>query len=111
MANVRTWDHLTKNGPVINGLDEYWVWNPIMREELINFHKVNENKIYEVGSPQFDYYLNNKESNRDLMEYFKVKNPENEFSLKNDSSILFLQLIGLIEGLEKSLLFIIFVKI
>ena len=50
-----------------------------MREELINFHKVNENKIYEVGSPQFDYYLNNKESNRDLMEYFKVKNPEMNF--------------------------------
>ena len=88
-GNVRTWDHLTKNGPVINGLDEYWVWNPIMREELINFHKVNENKIYEVGSPQFDYYLNNKESNRDLMEYFKVKNPENEFSLKSDTSLLF----------------------
>ena len=88
-GNVRTWDHLTKNGPVISGLDEYWVWNPIMKEELIKFHKINVDKIYEVGSPQFDYYLNNSEANKDLMEYFKVKNPENEFSLNNDSSILF----------------------
>ncbi|GIS28402.1 MAG: hypothetical protein CM15mP129_05990 [Chloroflexota bacterium] len=39
-GNVRTWDHLTKNGPVINGLDEYWVWNPIMKKELINFQKL-----------------------------------------------------------------------
>ena len=110
-GNVRTWDHLTKNGPVISGLDEYWVWNPIMKEELIKFHKVNEDKIYEVGSPQFDYYLNSKEANKDLMEYFKVKNPENELSLNNDSSVLFLQPIDHIEALEKNQLFIIFAKI
>ena len=32
---------------------------------------------------------NNEEANKNLMEFFKVKNPENEFSLNNDSSILF----------------------
>ena len=60
-----------------------------MKEELINFHKINENKIFEVGSPQFDYYLNNKEANKDLIEYYNVKDPINEFSLKTDSSLLF----------------------
>ena len=88
-GNVRTWDHLTKNGPVVNGLDEYWVWNPIMKEELIKFHNIDENKIFEVGSPQFDYYLNSKEANKDLIEYFNVEDPINEFSLKTDSSLLF----------------------
>ncbi|GIS28403.1 MAG: hypothetical protein CM15mP129_06000 [Chloroflexota bacterium] len=39
------------------------------------------------------------------MEYFKVKNPENEFSLKSDSSLLFLRLIGLIEEIgEESII-------
>ena len=60
-----------------------------MKEELINFHKINENKIFEVGSPQFDYYLNNKEANKDLIEYYNVKDPINEFSLKTDSSLIF----------------------
>jgi hypothetical protein len=44
------------------GWDEYWVWNPIMKEELIKFPKIDENKIYEVGSPQFEYYINSKEA-------------------------------------------------
>ena len=88
-GNVRTWDHLTKNGPVISNLDEYWVWNPIMKEELIKFHNINENKIFEVGSPQFDYYLNNKIQNENLVEFYKIKDPKNEFSLNNDSSVIF----------------------
>ena len=88
-GNVRTWDHLTKNGPVINNLDEYWVWNPIMKEELIKFHNINENKIFEVGSPQFDYYLNNKIQNKNLIEFYKIKDPKNEFSLNDDSSVIF----------------------
>lgn len=88
-GSVRTWDHLTKNGPVINNLDEYWVWNPVMRQELIEFHNINEKKIYEIGSPQFDYYLYNHEENQNLIEYFNVKNPKNEFSIHDDSTLLF----------------------
>ena len=88
-GNVRTWDHLTKNGPVISNLDEYWVWNPIMKEELLKFHNITENKIFEVGSPQFDYYLNNKIQNENLVEFYKIKNPKNEFSLNDDSSVIF----------------------
>ena len=90
VGNVRTWDHLTKNGPVINNLDEYWVWNPVMREELTKFHKIKDNKIYEVGSPQFDYYFyNDEEVTQNFVEFFKIEKPEHEFSLNDDTSIIF----------------------
>ena len=32
-----------------------------MREELTKFHKITDEKIFEVGSPQFDYYFYNDE--------------------------------------------------
>ena len=88
-GNVRTWDHLTKNGPVIDKLDEYWVWNPIMREELIKFHNINDNKIFEIGSPQFDYYFNNNIDDKNLIEYFNIKKTDEEFHLNTDTSIIF----------------------
>ena len=88
-GNVRTWDHLTKNGPVVPGLDEYWVWNPIMRTELEIFHKVSKNKIFEVGSPQFDYYFFNKTNEKNLTDYFNIKNPESEFFLDDDAKLIF----------------------
>ena len=88
-GNVRTWDHLTKNGPVIKNLDEYWVWNPVMREELTKYHKIKDNKIFEVGSPQFDYYLNNEIDDKNLIEYFNIKETNEEFSLNDETSIIF----------------------
>ena len=90
VGNVRTWDHLTKNGPVVSNLNEYWVWNPVMREELTKFHKINDEKIYEVGSPQFDYYFYNDETvTKNFVEYFDIKNPEEEFSINDETSIIF----------------------
>ena len=47
-----------------------------MKEELIKFHNINENKIFEIGSPQFDYYLNNKIQNENLVEFYKIKDPK-----------------------------------
>lgn len=89
VGNVRTWDHLTKNGPVVPNLDEYWVWNNIMREELNKFHKVRQEKIYEVGSPQFDYYSykSNKEINN-LTEYYNIINPLKKFKISSDSIVI-----------------------
>ena len=88
-GNVRTWDHLTKNGPVIDNLDEYWVWNPIMREELIKFHNINDSKIFEIGSPQFDYYFNSNLDDKNLIEYFNIKKTNEEFNLSKETSIIF----------------------
>ncbi len=88
-GNVRTWDHLTKNGPVIKNLDEYWVWNPVMREELTKLHKIKNNRIFEIGSPQFDYYLNNEIDDKNLIEYFNIKKTNEEFSLNDETSVIF----------------------
>ncbi|MAJ84364.1 MAG: hypothetical protein CBC30_04905 [Chloroflexi bacterium TMED70] len=89
VGSVRTWDHLTKNGPVIKNLDEYWVWNPVMREELIKFHNINDSKIFEIGSPQFDYYLNNEIDDENLIEYFNIKKTNEEFSIDDETSVIF----------------------
>ncbi|MBM02026.1 MAG: hypothetical protein CL762_04850 [Chloroflexi bacterium] len=88
-GNVRTWDHLTKNGPVVPDLDEYWVWNPIMRKELEEFHGISKDKIFEVGSPQFDYYFFNKVNEENLIDYFKIKRPDKEFFLDKDAELIF----------------------
>ena len=88
-GNVRTWDHLTKNGPVVPGLDEYWVWNSIMRSEMEEFHKISKNIIFEIGSPQFDYYFFSKENEENLVEYFNINLPEKEFNLDNTSTLIF----------------------
>ncbi|MEC7881247.1 MAG: CDP-glycerol glycerophosphotransferase family protein [Chloroflexota bacterium] len=88
-GNVRTWDHLTKNGPVVPGLDEYWVWNPIMRTELELLHKIPKNKIFEVGSPQFDYYFFNEINEKNLIDYFNIKIPESEFLIDDDAELIF----------------------
>ena len=88
-GNVRTWDHLTKNGPVVPGLDEYWVWNPIMRTELELLHKIPKNKIFEVGSPQFDYYFFNEINEKNLIDYFNIKIPESEFLIDDDAGLIF----------------------
>lgn len=56
IGGIRTWDHLTKNGPVVRGIDEYWVWNPIMEDEITRYHDVPKPRVRIVGAPQFDYY-------------------------------------------------------
>jgi hypothetical protein len=90
VGNVRTWDHLTKNGPVVPDLDEYWVWNNIMRDELNKFHKIRQEKIYEVGSPQFDYYSFKKQIEiDDLTEYYKLNSPLTKFKISPDSVLIF----------------------
>jgi hypothetical protein len=89
VGNVRTWDHLTKNGPVVPNLDEYWVWNNIMREELNKFHKIRQEKIYEVGSPQFDYYsYKSKLEINNLIEYYNIINPLKKLAISPDSILI-----------------------
>ena len=65
IGNVRTWDHLTKNGPLIPNLSEYWVWSDTMKDEMTKFHNVKSDLIEIVGSPQFDNYFNVKNLNTD----------------------------------------------
>jgi len=62
VGGVRTWDHLTKNGPVIRDCDEYWVWNPTMHQEIIEYHNISPEQVQLVGSPQFDWYFNHDDA-------------------------------------------------
>tara|TARA_Y100001960_G_scaffold333526_1_gene439146 strand:+ start:1719 stop:3194 length:1476 start_codon:yes stop_codon:yes gene_type:complete len=78
IGNVRTWDHLTKNGPVIPHLSEYWVWNNTMKDEMVKFHNVESDLINVVGSPQFDNYFNIKNLNSDsILESHGIKSDVN----------------------------------
>jgi hypothetical protein len=56
IGGISTWDHLTKNGPVVPNADEYWVWNPIMMDEITRYHDVPRSKVRITGAPQFDRY-------------------------------------------------------
>ena len=78
IGNVRIWDHLTKNGPLIPNLSEYWVWNDTMKNEMTKFHNVKTDLINVIGSPQFDNYFNIKNLNVDsILESHGVKSNEN----------------------------------
>ena len=78
IGNVRTWDHLTKNGPLIPNLSEYWVWNDTMKNEMTKFHNVKTDLINVIGSPQFDNYFNIKNLNVDsILESHGIKSNEN----------------------------------
>ena len=81
IGNVRTWDHLTKNGPLIPNLSEYWVWNDTMKDEMTKFHNVKSDLIEIVGSPQFDNYFNVKNLNTDSI--LAEKNISSEQLIKN----------------------------
>jgi CDP-glycerol glycerophosphotransferase (TagB/SpsB family) len=63
VGGVRTWDHLTKNGPVLKGCDEYWVWNPTMYQEITEYHDISPDEVQRVGSPQFDWYFQHDGTN------------------------------------------------
>ena len=43
----------------------------------------SQDKIFEVGSPQFDYYFFSKTNEENLIDYFKIKRPDKEFFLDN----------------------------
>lgn len=56
-AFILSWDNPTTKGPFPIWPDTAIVWNNIMREELLKFHKVPDANIFVSGPPQFDIYL------------------------------------------------------
>ena len=53
---IHSWDDLTTEGRIVVPLDRYFVWNQVMKEELIKLHGASENQISVTGIPQFDPY-------------------------------------------------------
>ena len=53
---IHSWDVLTTEGRIVVPLDHYFVWNQVMKTELIKIHGIAEEQIRMTGIPQFDVY-------------------------------------------------------
>jgi hypothetical protein len=53
---IHSWDALTTKGCIVAPSDSYFVWNQVMKGELISLHGVHEGQIRVTGIPQFDDY-------------------------------------------------------
>ena len=59
-AIILSWDNTTTRGYSSFHPDKVIAWTDIMKNELIEFHDVNEKKIYIGGVAHFDDYYNKK---------------------------------------------------
>ena len=53
---IHSWDALTTEGCLVVPSDSYFVWNQVMKSELISLHGAHEEQIRVTGIPQFDVY-------------------------------------------------------
>ena len=53
---IHSWDDLTTEGRIVVPVDRYFVWNELMKGELIKLHGASEEQISVTGIPQFDPY-------------------------------------------------------
>ncbi|ARV05508.1 hypothetical protein BTO04_01820 [Polaribacter sp. SA4-10] len=55
---IFSWDNLASKGRMAGNFNNYFVWNDLMREELLYFYKsIKKEKIHVVGTPQFEPYV------------------------------------------------------
>ena len=74
IISVLSWDNLTTKGGFAVKPDMFFAWNETHRNELIKFHKVNENTISVCGSPFFDKWFNEKYQSFDINEFENIMN-------------------------------------
>lgn len=54
---IFSWDNLTTKGRIAAPFDYYLVWSRLMQEELLRYYPdVTTERVYIVGTPQFDPY-------------------------------------------------------
>ena len=53
---VSSWDHPTTQGPTPRGMSGYVVASKWMAREMVEFHRINPDKIVQVGKVQMDLY-------------------------------------------------------
>ncbi|NQW22633.1 MAG: CDP-glycerol glycerophosphotransferase family protein [SAR202 cluster bacterium] len=53
---IHSWDALTTEGCLVAPLDSYFVWNQVMKSELISIYGAHAAQIRLTGIPQFDVY-------------------------------------------------------
>jgi len=71
---LNSWEQLTTNGPVLNNknIKKYLVRGNAQKDELIKFHRINENMIKIIGSLQFDLLHQIKKEHTDIKDLFKT---------------------------------------
>ena len=87
---IFSWDNIASKGRMAGNFDNYFVWNELMKNELLKFYtSIKEEKIFVVGTPQFEMYAMDSigYSKEELVKKFKL-NLDNKIILFtcNDSS-------------------------
>lgn len=82
---VNSWDHLTHGSKALSSkqIKSYFVWNQIQKNELIHFHRINQERIQIVGALQFDFLF--KKPTNDYSIILKEK-----FKISKNQKIIFL---------------------
>lgn len=58
VGSIISWDNLTYKGHLLGRYDYFVVWGPSMKSNLLSFYpNFDQNNIFEIGSPQFDFYF------------------------------------------------------
>lgn len=58
---VPSWDRIPKHGPQESVFKHLFVWGPMIRRQALEFLKLDNQQITEVGGLAFDAYVHNKE--------------------------------------------------
>jgi len=70
VAFVQSWDNPTSKGPFPTRADHVVVWNHILKEELLKYHRFQPGQVHVSGAPQFDLYTDFS-GYRDRAAFFK----------------------------------------
>jgi hypothetical protein len=75
-THILSFDNITSRGYVpIGKFDKYFVWNELMKTELIHYYSVKPERIFITGTPQFDFHNSNKflRSRGDTLKQFDLE--------------------------------------
>lgn len=57
IGSIISWDNITYKGHLLSKFEKFLVWGPQMKKDLALFYPNYEEKIFEIGSLQFDFYF------------------------------------------------------
>ena len=61
VGHIASWDHTVGKGIVAPNLRRYIVQNDVMRDDLVRYHRIDENRIVVTGWPQTDVFHRRRE--------------------------------------------------
>lgn len=78
--HLLSWDNISCKGRFPQLADKYMVWGDIMKEEFIEYYKIDKKSIFKCGVPHFDLYNQISES--------KVKDVLDSLGIIESDSVL-----------------------